>query len=118
MTGPLPPRVDAIVTTAQRCYADALDLVDLGVNAIIDGDTDMIAAHVVQQRIDDAPRYALAQTVTFQAAILSAVAVALAEVGNGTAPDEIVASWRRSAAQVTNRTEARLRDLLSGGGAP
>lgn len=112
---PLQPNIDALLTTSQRCYADTLDLVELCVEARLTGDPDEIAVHIVRQRIGDAPGYALAQTVSFQAGILSACAVALAEKGGAT-PDEILADWRRQAGDTITLAEARLQAFTPTGG--
>jgi hypothetical protein len=112
---PLLPNIDALLTTSQRCYADALDLVELCVEARLTGDVDEIAVHIVRQRIGDAPGYALAQTVAFQAGLLSAAAVAMAELGGAT-PDEILADWRRMAGDTIALAEAQLQAFMPTGG--
>jgi hypothetical protein len=104
---PLFPNIDDLLAKRQASHADAIDLTETLVNAIIDGGVDLLGLNTLRRRIGEAPQHALASTVTLQAGLLACAAVELAE-HTGQIPEDILAGWRRSAAQAVNLTETQL----------
>jgi hypothetical protein len=103
---PLLPNIEALIAETQWCYADALDLTGVCVDAHVHGiDTGRLATG--RRRLEHHPRHALVRTAALLAGFLAAAAIDLAEQ-TGSSPDEIVGEWRRQAAVSINQAEAQL----------